>query len=157
MPGEDQMLFDLKAQYIWRHVGHKIKQFKCYFIHIIRRKEEKIKLQTCSVAVMLEVHESWIRLDKQISLYWWRNWCSRREKKKPKTKHHQHHQTNSISFYTEFLNDISNLFKLFECSWGRCLKPKVSNSFIYWPVISNEVSIETLWIISRSVLRQCNI
>lgn len=40
-----------------------------------------MKLQTSStVAAMLQVHKSCIRLDKQISLYWWRDQQSRRKR-----------------------------------------------------------------------------
>lgn len=71
----------------------------------------------------------------------------RRKKKNP---------LNTISYYTEFLNDIHNLFKLIQCCQWRYKTSKLSKTFIYSPVISNEVIIETYWIISRYVLRQCD-
>jgi len=38
---------------------------------------------------------------------------------------------NTVSCYTEFPNDVSNFFKLFECFQARSFPSKLSNRFIY--------------------------
>lgn len=120
-------------------------------MHMIQRREEKLNLQTSSgVTARLQMHETWIRLDKQILLHWQRKQYPRRGERKT-------NNLSTTSYYTEFLSGHYNLFKLIQwCQW-RHKSSKLSKIFTYSSVISNEVTTETYWIISRCVLRQCDV
>lgn len=61
-----------------------------------------------------------------------------------------------LSLYAVFLDDISNLFKLFKCWWGRYLASKVNNSSSYWLTVSNEVNIR-IYSLRRYILGQCDV